>query len=141
MFDANVDALTGDPAASWGVTYSLTEHAKVWSLAVDLDSAWVHAAGRKFPITVDPTIVTITDSEDDEWIQQNSSISSNSLSSNPPGRVSIFGGWAGPTQPRRRHRVTHDLVNPRPTVVGSRTSNYGRLHGVGRGLVVNVHAE
>jgi hypothetical protein len=82
MFDSNVDPATGDPASSWGVSYSLAHSHSGWTLNVDLDSAWVKSSARKFPVTVDPTVVTINDSEDDE----SPSSPSNAIALAPPPR-------------------------------------------------------
>lgn len=54
MTDSNVDEHTGDPATSYGVRYEIVNGN---TLKVDLDQAWLKDANRKFPVTVDPSVL------------------------------------------------------------------------------------
>ena len=47
---------SGVPAASHPVSYRLTTRGGEPALVVTLDSAWLSAPGRKFPVTVDPSL-------------------------------------------------------------------------------------
>ncbi|MGW5658681.1 LamG-like jellyroll fold domain-containing protein [Streptomyces sp. NPDC003758] len=53
-FDSKINKVSGERATTHAVTYELiTEHGKP-ALRMTLDSAWLHAKARKFPVTVDP---------------------------------------------------------------------------------------
>ncbi|SER52083.1 intein N-terminal splicing region/RHS repeat-associated core domain-containing protein [Lentzea xinjiangensis] len=54
MTDSNVDANTGDPATSYGVRYEIVDGT---TLKVELDRAWLADGARKFPVTVDPSVL------------------------------------------------------------------------------------
>lgn len=59
-YDAKVDPRSGDPATTHLVTTELVHDQDGYALKVTLDSAWLHAEDRVFPVTVDPTV-------DDGW--------------------------------------------------------------------------
>ncbi|NED89763.1 hypothetical protein G3I76_58030, partial [Streptomyces sp. SID11233] len=56
-YDAKVDRRSGDPATTYDVDYRLRHDTAGWSLTVTLDPAWLHDPARRFPVTVDPTVV------------------------------------------------------------------------------------
>ncbi|WP_188317006.1 LamG-like jellyroll fold domain-containing protein [Solihabitans fulvus] len=58
MTDAKVDNHTGNPATSYGVTYSLVQRDGQQLLQVDLDSAWLNDPARTYPVRVDPPVET-----------------------------------------------------------------------------------
>ena len=55
MEDSAVNPVSGDGATSTGMTYSLTAVDGIPALVMTLDASWLHARGRVFPVTVDPT--------------------------------------------------------------------------------------
>lgn len=57
MTDSNVDENTGDPATSYGVRYEIVNGN---TLKVELDQAWLKDSARKFPVTVDPSVIEYT---------------------------------------------------------------------------------
>lgn len=59
-YDAKVDPRSGDPVITHLVTTELVHDQDGYALKVTLDSAWLHAKNRVFPVTVDPTV-------DDGW--------------------------------------------------------------------------
>jgi len=62
MTDSKIDPVSHDPAWSGGVTYSLVTYQGSPALQVSLDSAWLTAPQRVYPVTVDPT--SMNDSSD-----------------------------------------------------------------------------
>ncbi len=54
MTDSNINENTGDPATSYGVRYEIVNGS---TLKVELDQAWLKDASRKFPVTVDPSVL------------------------------------------------------------------------------------
>ncbi|SCD50642.1 intein C-terminal splicing region [Streptomyces sp. TverLS-915] len=56
-YDAKVDRRSGDPATTYDVAYRLRHGTAGWSLTVALDPAWLRDPARRFPVTVDPTVV------------------------------------------------------------------------------------
>ncbi|WP_199444337.1 polymorphic toxin-type HINT domain-containing protein [Umezawaea beigongshangensis] len=56
MVDSKVDPLSGEPARSEAVTYSLVQHEGGPALRVDVDAAWLDDPARQYPVLVDPTI-------------------------------------------------------------------------------------
>lgn len=54
MTDSNVNENTGDPATSYGVRYEIVNGN---TLKVELDQAWLKDSARKFPVTVDPSVL------------------------------------------------------------------------------------
>ncbi|WKX09791.1 LamG-like jellyroll fold domain-containing protein [Streptomyces sp. NL15-2K] len=59
-YDSKVNPRSGDPATTHLVTTELVHDQDGYALKVTLDSAWLHAEDRVFPVTVDPTV-------DDGW--------------------------------------------------------------------------
>lgn len=57
-YDSKVDPHSGEPATTHAVTYALSTVSGVPQLTVTLNPAWLHDAARVFPVTVDPTITT-----------------------------------------------------------------------------------
>ncbi|HEX5145338.1 MAG TPA: LamG-like jellyroll fold domain-containing protein [Mycobacterium sp.] len=64
MEDANVNPHSGAGAQSSGVTFSLVPYGSGQAIRMDLDSAWLHDSARVFPVTVDPTVNAMVDSDD-----------------------------------------------------------------------------
>ncbi|MFI7385966.1 LamG-like jellyroll fold domain-containing protein [Streptomyces sp. NPDC049813] len=56
-YDAKVDPRSGDPATTYDVTYDLKRTRDGYALGVTLDADWLHSPARRFPVTVDPTVV------------------------------------------------------------------------------------
>ncbi|MFF3911464.1 LamG-like jellyroll fold domain-containing protein [Streptomyces sp. NPDC001848] len=54
-YDSKVDPKSGERATTHAVSYKLTRQQGRTALVVTLDPAWLHAAGRVFPVTVDPS--------------------------------------------------------------------------------------
>ena len=54
-YDAKVNAKSGEHTTTDAVSYQLTRRAGQSVLVVTLDSSWLHAPGRVFPVTVDPS--------------------------------------------------------------------------------------
>ena len=54
MTDSDIDENTGDPATSYGVRYEIVDGN---TLKVELDQAWLKDGARKFPVTVDPSVL------------------------------------------------------------------------------------
>ncbi|MFJ7279396.1 LamG-like jellyroll fold domain-containing protein, partial [Kitasatospora sp. NPDC098663] len=59
MMDSKVDPASGDGVVSDGVSYRLIDQNGVPALQMDLDAAWLHDPKRVFPVTVDPSTVSI----------------------------------------------------------------------------------
>ncbi|MFF9647208.1 LamG-like jellyroll fold domain-containing protein [Kitasatospora aureofaciens] len=59
MMDSKIDQASGDGVGSDGVTYRLIDQNGAPALQMDLDAAWLHDAKRVFPVTVDPSTVSI----------------------------------------------------------------------------------
>ncbi|MEU2286011.1 LamG-like jellyroll fold domain-containing protein [Streptomyces sp. NPDC013178] len=56
-YDSKVDPRSGDPATTHAVTTELVRDSHGGhALKITLDSAWLHAKSRVFPVTVDPTV-------------------------------------------------------------------------------------
>ena len=56
MTDSKIDPRSGNGAASAGVSYTLTTVGGQPAIQLSLDTAWLDAAGRVFPVTVDPSV-------------------------------------------------------------------------------------
>ncbi|MGW3983876.1 LamG-like jellyroll fold domain-containing protein [Streptomyces mirabilis] len=54
-YDSHVDRRSGERATTHAVHYTLTTTGDRSVLRVTLDAAWLHAPGRVFPVTVDPS--------------------------------------------------------------------------------------
>ncbi|MFE3875765.1 LamG-like jellyroll fold domain-containing protein [Kitasatospora sp. NPDC059146] len=59
MTDSKTDPTSGDGVVSDGVSYRLVERDGAPALQMDLDAAWLHDAKRVFPVTVDPSTISI----------------------------------------------------------------------------------
>jgi YD repeat-containing protein len=68
MVDSSLDKESGTGAVSTGVTYKLTRTKTGWVLGVDLDEDWLSAAGRVFPVVVDPTVTAYNAGTDDTFV-------------------------------------------------------------------------
>lgn len=55
-YDSKVNPRSGDPATTHAVTTELVHDTDGYALRLTLDSAWLHAKNRVFPVTVDPTV-------------------------------------------------------------------------------------
>jgi len=65
MRDSAIDPRSGEGRLSYGVHYRLAPAAAgAWTLRVDLDQAWLHAADRVFPVVVDPSLQVNADADD-----------------------------------------------------------------------------
>lgn len=98
MFDSTKGLHSGLPAGSDGVHYRVAKSGATWTLTVTLDQAWLTDPARTFPVTVDPS-VTITDAEDDTWVQEGASVSHAGPGSDPnlPGAEQYLA--VGPVPP------------------------------------------
>lgn len=84
MTDASLDARTGAPTTSTGVTYTLLQRDTGWALQVDLDRAWLNDPVRVWPVTVDPQLYVESDYDDTfvstrDYANQNNSAQSDLL--------------------------------------------------------------
>ncbi|MFJ9612047.1 LamG-like jellyroll fold domain-containing protein [Kitasatospora sp. NPDC101176] len=59
MMDSKIDPASGDGVGSDGVTYRVMDQNGVPALQMDLDAAWLHDAKRVYPVTVDPSTLSI----------------------------------------------------------------------------------
>jgi large repetitive protein len=55
-WDSNVNAFTAESAQTWDMSYSLATVGGVEQLTMTLDSSWLDDPSRVFPVTVDPTV-------------------------------------------------------------------------------------
>jgi hypothetical protein len=55
-WDSHVNSFTGDAAQTWNASYSLSTVNGVEELTMTLDSSWLDDPSRVFPVTVDPTV-------------------------------------------------------------------------------------
>lgn len=60
MMDAKIDPHSGDGAMSDGVTYALITVNGGQAIKMTLDSAWLNDKARVFPVTVDPSVSSVT---------------------------------------------------------------------------------
>ena len=56
MTDSNINPHSGDGATSTGVSYALTTAGGRPAIRMTLDTAWLDARSRVFPVTVDPSV-------------------------------------------------------------------------------------
>ncbi|MFE7752624.1 LamG-like jellyroll fold domain-containing protein [Streptomyces sp. NPDC057428] len=98
-YDAKVDRRSGDPATTYDVRYDLTEDGHGGhALRITLDERWLHDSARRFPVTVDPTVLdgwTTTYAESgynqDHSFEQ--TVKVGSYDSGPHSAVSYINHW------------------------------------------------
>lgn len=99
MEDSSVNPHTGDAAVSSGVTYSLVTVGGSPALQMTLDSVWLHAPGRAFPVRVDPSSQdTNAGASTDVDQSRNVNDSTDSML-----RVGAYSGSDGPAGPAKSY--------------------------------------
>lgn len=69
MADSSAHAVTGEPATTMAVTYSLVASTGGGTaLQVDLDDAWLDDPARVYPVEVDPSVVQVQGGTDDTFV-------------------------------------------------------------------------
>lgn len=105
-----------DPAPSGGVTYTLEGRGDSRVVRVNLDAGWLSAAGRAFPVTIDPTTVQVggtTSTYVTQGSTMNNSGSSVMFVGSPDGGSDISNGFvAFPTVTAGNPSL------PSPSIVG-----------------------
>jgi hypothetical protein len=57
-YDSAINPKSGEPSSTHKVTYRLSTQGGRAQLVMTLDASWLHAPGRAFPVTVDPSFST-----------------------------------------------------------------------------------
>ncbi|MEU0531367.1 RHS repeat-associated core domain-containing protein [Amycolatopsis tolypomycina] len=141
MTDASRDPLTGEPAASTGVTYRIIDLKSGPALQVDLDSNWLTDPARRFPVEVDPSVDT--SSANASMVVQNGSRfdGGSELKAGTTGslRAASYLAFDGVQDRLRNHKIFGAYLNlanswswscqPRPLTVHAVTSPWGSSGG------------